>query len=59
MTKDEQIEQLEMEKRVLIGKLVKAQNFMRNLTEKARIQHDPALKALSDEAEKLYLELRG
>lgn len=59
MTQDEQIEQLEMEKRVLIDKLVKAQNLIRRVADNWWNEVDPVRQALRDEATKLYLELRG
>lgn len=54
MTKDEQIEQLEMEKRVLITKLVKAQDLLRVIADARWPNHED----LTERAKALYLELR-
>lgn len=56
MTKDEQIEQLEMEKRVLIEQVVKAQHLLRRVAEELSWRRHPELES---EVIALYERLRG
>ncbi len=59
MTKNEQIEQLEMEKRALITQLIKARGLLRRIADEFQADPDPKKKALATEAKVLYVELRG